>query len=237
MDRGSIATRSDGSGKSSGGSFRPASRDVSVSPVSVTASLATAPISPALSSPIGSCSLPWRQQQLADPLVLALGGVPDVRLALERAGQDAQVGQPPDERVGGGLEHADEERAARRPRPRRPCRPCPARRTAPPRRGRGGSGRSRRAARRRPMPLVALPTSTGARIDSWTPLRRHASSSASEISSPSRYFSRTSSSASAAASSSWSRRAATSSASSSGIGISTSLPPSNRYALRWTRST
>ena len=56
------------------------------------------------------------------------------------------------------------------------------------------------------MPLSALPTRTGARIDSLTPLRRHASSSGSEISSPSRYLVRTSSSASAAASSSWSRR-------------------------------
>ena len=32
-----------------------------MSPVSVTASFATAPISPAFSSPIGSCSLPWRR--------------------------------------------------------------------------------------------------------------------------------------------------------------------------------
>ena len=63
---------------------------------------------------------------------------------------------------------------------------------------------------RRPMPRTALPTRTGARIDSLTPLRRHASSSGSLISSPSRYLARTSSSASAAASSSWSRRRATS---------------------------
>ena len=68
-----------------------------------------------------------------------------------------------------------------------------------------------------PIPLVALPTSTGARTDSLTPLRRQASSSGSEISSPSRYFVRTSSSASAAASSSWSRRRATSSVSSAGM--------------------
>ena len=50
---------SDGAGNSSGGSVRGFSRVESVSPVSVTASFATAPISPALSSPIGSCSLPW----------------------------------------------------------------------------------------------------------------------------------------------------------------------------------
>ena len=48
-------------------------------------------------------------QQLADPLVLALRGVVRGALALERPGQDAQVGQPPDERVGGGLEHADQQ--------------------------------------------------------------------------------------------------------------------------------
>ena len=38
------------------------------------------------------------------------------------------------------------------------------------------------------MPLTALPTRTGARIDSFTPLRRQASSSGSETSTPSRYF-------------------------------------------------
>ena len=73
------------------------------------------------------------------------------------------------------------------------------------------------------MPRAALPTRTGARIDSLTPLRRQASSSGSEISSPSRYLASTSSSASAAASSSWSRRRATSASSSAGMGISTSL--------------
>ena len=82
-----------------------------------------------------------------------------------------------------------------------------------------------------PMPFVALPTSTGARIESRTPRWRQVSSSSSLISSPSRYFAITSSSASAAASRSWSRRRATSSASSSGTGISTSLPPSQRVGL------
>src|SRR5204862_421704 len=84
--------------------------------------------------------------------------------------------------------------------------------------------------RRRPMPLTALPTSTGARTDSLTPFRRHASSSASAISSPSRYFVSTSSSASAAASSSWSRRRDTSSAIPSGIAISSSADPFQRHA-------
>ena len=59
---GSIATDSDGSGKSSGGRISGFSRDESVSPVSVAASLATAPISPAWSSPIGSWSLPWSRR-------------------------------------------------------------------------------------------------------------------------------------------------------------------------------
>ena len=57
------------------------------------------------------------------------------------------------------------------------------------------------------------------------------------ISSPSRYFVRTSSSASEAASSSWSRRVATSASISGGMGTSTSWRPSQRYAFRWTRST
>ena len=50
------------------------------------------------------------QQQLADPLVLAARRVPDVGLGVQRPGQDAQVRQPPDERVGRGLEHAHQER-------------------------------------------------------------------------------------------------------------------------------
>ena len=61
-------------------------------------------------------------EQLADALVLALRRVEHRALALERARQDPQVGQPPDERVRRGLEHPDEELAASPPRPRRPCR-------------------------------------------------------------------------------------------------------------------
>ena len=53
------------------------------------------------------------QQQLADPLVLAPVGVPGVALAVERAREDPQVGQPADVRVGRGLEHPDQERAGR----------------------------------------------------------------------------------------------------------------------------
>ena len=56
---GSMAMISVGSGKVSGGSVNGRSFEDSVSPVAVTASFATAPISPAFSSPVGSCSLPW----------------------------------------------------------------------------------------------------------------------------------------------------------------------------------
>ena len=51
------------------------------------------------------------EEQLADPLVLALAAVPDVGLRMERARQHPQIGQPPDERVGGRLEHAHEQRS------------------------------------------------------------------------------------------------------------------------------
>ncbi len=178
------------------------------------------------------------QQQLADPLVLALAAVPDVGLRMERARQHPQVGQPPDERVGGRLEHAHEQRPVLvgLDLDRRAALVLRLRRRLV---GRGGEVaddrvEERAAARSRSS---ALPTRTGARTDSLTPLRRHASSSGSAISSPSRYLVSTSSSASAAASSSWSRRRATSSASSSGIGISSSAVPFQRHALRWTRST
>ena len=51
-------------------------------------------------------------EELADPLVLALLGVPGMGLAAQRPREDAEVGQPPDERVGGRLEDADQERSA-----------------------------------------------------------------------------------------------------------------------------
>ena len=110
---GSIATESDGSGKSSGGRITGCSRDDSVSPVSVAVSLATAPISPACELADRLLVLAVEQQELADPLVLVAVGVPGVGLAVERAAQDPEVGQAADERVGGGLEHPGDERAVR----------------------------------------------------------------------------------------------------------------------------
>ncbi len=58
----------------------------------------------------GLLLLAVEQQQLADALVLVAGRVPDVGLRLERARQHAQVGQASHERVGRGLEHADQQR-------------------------------------------------------------------------------------------------------------------------------
>ncbi len=52
-------------------------------------------------------------EELADALVLAALGVPDVGLAAERAGEDAEVGEAADEGVGGGLEDPHEERSCR----------------------------------------------------------------------------------------------------------------------------
>ena len=103
-----------GSGKSIGPRCRAASRVVIVSPVSVTPSLATAPISPARSSAAGSCSLPWRYSSWPIRSSSPLVAVEHRALALQRPRQHAQVGQPPDERVRGGLEHPDEQLAAGR---------------------------------------------------------------------------------------------------------------------------
>ena len=52
-----------------------------------------------------------QEEQLADALLVVATLVPDVALGVERAGQDAQEGQPADERVRRRLEHAREERA------------------------------------------------------------------------------------------------------------------------------
>ena len=106
-----MATISDGSGNSSGGSVSGFSVDaqrvagLGHGQLGDRADLAGLELADRL------LLLAVEQQQLADPLVLAAGRVPDVGLRMERARQDAQVGQPADERVGRGLEHADEERA------------------------------------------------------------------------------------------------------------------------------
>ena len=108
---GSMATTSDGSGNSSGGSVSGRLAADSVSPVSVTVSLATAPISPALSSPIGSCSLPCSSSSWPIRSSSPCVAFQTWACESERAGQDAQVGQPADERVGGRLEDPDQQRA------------------------------------------------------------------------------------------------------------------------------
>ena len=53
------------------------------------------------------------QEELAHPLVLLAVRVPGVALTVERAGDDAEVRQPADERVSGGLEDPGDERAIR----------------------------------------------------------------------------------------------------------------------------
>ena len=54
-----------------------------------------------------------QEQQLADALLLAAGRVEDGRLAVERAGYDAQVRESADERIRRGLEDPNDERAGR----------------------------------------------------------------------------------------------------------------------------
>ncbi len=110
---GSIATDRDGSGKSIGGRMTGFSRADSVSPVSVAASLATAPISPAWSSPIGSWSLPCRSSSWPIRSSSSRFGVPGVGLAVERAAQDPEIRQPADERVRRRLERPGDERPVR----------------------------------------------------------------------------------------------------------------------------
>ena len=111
FETGSIATTSDGAGNSSGGSVSGAAWADSVSPVSVTVSLATAPISPAFSSPIGSCSLPCSSSSW--PIRSSAPCVAFQMWAWEWSvpRQDPQVRQPADERIRGRLEDADQERA------------------------------------------------------------------------------------------------------------------------------
>ena len=53
------------------------------------------------------------RQEVADALLLASVDVVDVPLAAQRARHDPEVGEPPDERVGGRLEHLRHERAVR----------------------------------------------------------------------------------------------------------------------------
>jgi hypothetical protein len=147
LDTGSIATTSVGSGTRSGQPERVLAVD-SVSPVSVEESFATAPISPALRSPIGSCSLPWSSRSWPIRSSSPRARRSTRALAPERPGQDPQVRQAADERIGGRLEDADQERAVL---VRPDSTSLPALSTAAYGRllGRetGGSGRSRRAGR------------------------------------------------------------------------------------------
>ena len=238
FDTGSIATWSVGLGevdrRRDGARHRAV---VIVSPVSVTPSLATAPISPASQLGRRLLLLAVEVQQLADALVLAPVGVEHRPLALERPRQDAQVRQPADERVGGGLEHADEQLAAGR-RDLDVLARLVGRGVRALLLGRGQVADDRVEQRRQADALGRGRDEDGredrladALVEARVELRVARSP-------PRRGTSRT-------------RRrpprpppraagpgaGATSSASSSGTGISTSLPPSNRHALRWTRST
>ena len=114
MDTGSIATWSVGSGKSIGGEVqRGVARRERVAGLGHAELGDRADLAgPQLGR--GLLLLAVEVQELADPLVLALVGVEHRALALERPRQHAQVGQPPDERVGRGLEHADQQLAAAR---------------------------------------------------------------------------------------------------------------------------
>ena len=111
LETGSIATTSDGAGNSRAGQLQPllARRErvagLGHGELGDRADLA------GLEFADRFLFLAVQQQQLADALVLVAGRVPDVGLRLERARHDAQVGQPADERIGRGLEHADEQRA------------------------------------------------------------------------------------------------------------------------------
>ena len=64
-------------------------------------------------------------QHLADALLLAALGVPDVVVRGDLAREDAEVGQPADERVGSGLEDARQQRPVGRSAPPRPALPSP----------------------------------------------------------------------------------------------------------------
>ena len=107
---GSIATISVGMGKSRGGRTNGRSFEAGCRRSTVTVSLATAPISPASSSPIASCSLPWRSSSW--PIRSSSPCVEFQAWACEWSVPDStrRYVSRPDERVGGGLEDADEER-------------------------------------------------------------------------------------------------------------------------------
>ena len=114
--------------------FRDQSREPDGDPVS----LATAPTSPARSSPTGRCSAPAQPEEAVDALVGAGGGVVQPVARVHDAGEHLEHRHLPDERVGDGAEHVHERfaawirgdpelgaRLADRHRRRRPCRAPP----------------------------------------------------------------------------------------------------------------
>ena len=75
-----------------------------VSPVSVSFSLATAPMSPACSSVTGSMVLPIETADVRQALGGAAAGVDQIGVVLHHAGDHLEVSDAAGERIGDGLE-------------------------------------------------------------------------------------------------------------------------------------
>ena len=115
-----MAYDSTGSGNVIGGNVTGSALSPSVSLVSVSFSLATAPRSPALISGTAVWRLALEQLQAAEPLGDVARLVVDRRVGLERAGHDAEHRDAAGERIGDGLPDERRHRApCRRPRARR----------------------------------------------------------------------------------------------------------------------
>ena len=160
LEAGSTATGSVGVGERIGGRRqRRLARVERLSPVTVWTSLATAPISPAHELADGSCSLPLMRSTWPMRSSSPRAAFQTWSCDLMRARPDAEVGEPPDERVGRRLEDLEHERAGRvraRPRPLAACGPCAV--TGGSSAGRAGSGRWRRAWPLTPMSRLAAVT-------------------------------------------------------------------------------
>ena len=94
LDFGSKANAITGAGSSSGGNVIFASLPARTSPARVSFSLATAPMSPGAELVDVLVLLALRERQLADPLLLAVGGVDDLRVRRQHPRVDPEQVEP-----------------------------------------------------------------------------------------------------------------------------------------------
>ena len=168
---------STGSGGSRRGTITGVPLGASVSPVRVSASLATAAMSPAGTSVSCSCSLPRMVKRPCSRSSVPVRGLISVRVGPEGARQHLEERDLADVGVGDGLEDEGQRLAGGVGRHLRRCRRPASTVTGGRSSGDGPISQMKSARRSMPISLVADPQTTGKTLASATPLASVSSSS------------------------------------------------------------